>query len=52
MGDMSGEFGEDIFIFLKLCTDPCRARLCIIMLKHDVMAEDEWHDNGQQDLAT
>jgi hypothetical protein len=22
------------------------------MLKHDVMAEDEWHDNGPQDLVT
>ena len=26
--------------------------LCIIMLKHDVMAEDEWHDNRPQDLVT
>jgi hypothetical protein len=24
----------------------------IIMLKHDVMVKDEWHDNGPQDLAT
>jgi hypothetical protein len=23
---------------------------CIIMLKHEVMAVDEWHDNGPKDL--
>jgi hypothetical protein len=26
--------------------------LCIIMLKHEVMAADEWHNNGPQDLVT
>ena len=26
--------------------------LCIIMLKHEVMAVDEWYDNGPQDLIT
>jgi hypothetical protein len=26
--------------------------LCIIMLKHGVMAADEWHNNGPQDLVT
>jgi hypothetical protein len=26
--------------------------LCIIMLKHEVMAVDEWHDNGPQGLIT
>ena len=26
--------------------------LCIIMLKHEVMAADEWHNNGLQDLVT
>jgi hypothetical protein len=26
--------------------------LCIIMLKHEVMAADEWHLNGPQDLVT
>ena len=26
--------------------------LCIIMLKHEVMAVDEWHDNGPQDCVT
>jgi hypothetical protein len=25
---------------------------CIIILKHEVMADDEWHDNGLQDLVT
>jgi hypothetical protein len=24
----------------------------IIMLKHEVMTSDEWHDNGPQDLVT
>jgi hypothetical protein len=36
MGDMSGEY-----------TDPCEMEPWIIMLKHEVMAADEWHDNGQ-----
>jgi hypothetical protein len=26
--------------------------LCIIMLKHEVMSVDEWHDNVPQDLIT
>jgi hypothetical protein len=26
--------------------------LWIIMLKHEMMAADEWHDNGPQDLFT
>ena len=26
--------------------------LSIIMLKHEVMAADEWHDNEPQDLVT
>jgi hypothetical protein len=25
---------------------------CIIMLEHEVLEEDEWHDNGPQDLIT
>jgi hypothetical protein len=25
---------------------------CIIMLKHEVMVVDEWHNNGPQDLLT
>jgi hypothetical protein len=35
-----------------LCTDPCEMGLCIIMLKHEVMVADEWHDNGLQGLVT
>ena len=31
--------------------DPCDMGLCI-MLKHEVMAADEWHNNGPQDLIT
>ena len=26
--------------------------LCTIMLKHEMMVADEWHDNGPQDLFT
>ena len=26
--------------------------LCIVMLKHEVIAADEWHDNRPQDLVT
>ena len=26
--------------------------MCVIMLKHEVMAVDEWHDNGPQDIVT
>jgi hypothetical protein len=33
-----------------LCTDPSNMGPCIIMLKHEVMEADEWHDNGPQDL--
>ena len=25
---------------------------CIIMLQHEVMVVDEWHNNGPQDLVT
>ena len=53
---MSGECrpwrNVDIFSFQELCTDPCDIGPCIIMLKHEVMAADEWHDNGPQDLIT
>ena len=40
------------FLLPGLCTDPCDMRLCIIMLEHEVMAVDEWHHNGPQDLIT
>jgi hypothetical protein len=39
-----------MFSFQELCTDPCDMGLCIIMLKHEVMAADEWQDNGPQDV--
>jgi hypothetical protein len=41
-----------MFSFQELCTDPCDMGLCIIMVKHDLMVADEWHDNGPQDLVT
>ena len=40
-----------IFSFQELCTDPSDMWPCIIMLKHEVMVADEWHDNGPQDLV-
>ena len=39
----------DIFSFQELCTDPCDMGSCNIMLKHEVMAANEWHDSGPQD---
>ena len=39
------------FSFKELCTDPCNMGPCIIMLKHEVMVADEWHDNEPQDLT-
>ena len=40
------------FQLQELCTDPCDMWRYIIMLKHEVMAAEEWHDNGPQDLVT
>ena len=40
------------FSFQELCTDPCSIRPCIILLQHEVMVQDEWHNNGPQDLLT
>ncbi len=42
----------DVVSFQELCTDPCNMGPCIIMLQHEVMAVDEWHNNGPQDLVT
>ncbi len=42
----------DVFCFQELCTDPCNMGPCIIMLQHEVMVVDEWHNNGPQDLIT
>jgi hypothetical protein len=36
----------------ELCTDPCDMGPSIIMLKHEMMAADEWQDNGPHDLVT
>ncbi len=37
---------------LPLCTDPCNMGPCIIMLQHELIVVDEWHNNGPQDLVT
>ncbi len=42
----------DVFSFQELCIDPCNMGLCIIMLQHEVMVVDEWHNNELQDLVT
>ncbi len=42
----------DVFSFQELCTDPCNMGPCIIMLQHEVMVVDEWHNNGPRDLVT
>ncbi len=45
----------DVFSFLELCTNPFNMGPCIIMLQHEVMVVDEWHNNGisgSQDLVT
>jgi hypothetical protein len=43
MEDMTGQYAghRNIFSFQQLCTDPCDMGLCIIMLKHELMAADE-----------
>jgi hypothetical protein len=56
MDDMSGEFAvhgiTGTFSASRKCTDPCDTGPCIIMLKHEVMVAEEWHDNGTQDPVT
>ncbi len=42
----------DVFSFQDLCTDPCSMGPCIIILQHEVMVVDEWHNSGPQDLIT
>ncbi len=42
----------DVFNFQELCTDPWNMGPCIIMLQHEVMVVDGWHNNGPQDLIT
>ena len=53
----SGEYAGpgrngDILIYQDSCTDPWDMGTCIIMLKHEMMAADEWHDNGPRYLIT
>ncbi len=36
----------DVFSFLELCTNPFNMGPCIIMLQHELMVVDEWHNNG------
>jgi hypothetical protein len=47
MGDISGENAghrrTGTFSFQELYIDPCDMGLCIIILKHEVMAVDEWY---------
>ena len=43
---------QGMLSFQELCTDLCDVSPWIIMLKYEVMAADEWHDNGPQDLVT
>ncbi len=42
----------DVLSLQELCTDTCNMGPCIIMLQHEVMVVDEWHNNGPQDLVT
>ncbi len=42
----------DVFSFQELCTDPCNMGPCIIMLQHEVMVVDEWHNNWPRNLVT
>ncbi len=56
MGDMSGEYAGHartgmFFSFQELYTDPCNMGPCIIMLQHEMMVGDEWHNNGSQDIC-
>ncbi len=41
----------DVFSFQELCTDPCNMGPCIIMLQHEVMVGDAWHNNELPDLV-
>ncbi len=52
-GEYAGHARTGMFYsFQELCTDPCNMGLWIIMLQHEVMVVDEWHNNGPQDLVT
>ncbi len=42
----------DVFSFQELCTDPCNMGPYIIIMQHEVMVVNEWHNNGPQDFVT
>jgi hypothetical protein len=50
--EYAGHERTETLSFQELCTDPCDMGRCFIMLKHEVMAADEWRDGGPQDLDT
>ncbi len=57
MGDMSGEYAGHARTGMFSASRNCVQILatwgpCIIMLQHEVMVVDEWHNNGPQDLVT
>ena len=56
MGDLCSEYaghgGTGTFSDSRNCVHLLPTWLCIIMLKYELMVEDEWHDNGPQDLVT
>ena len=51
MGDMSGEYAGHARTGMFSASRNCVQWPCIIMLEHDVMVENEWHNNGPQDLV-
>jgi hypothetical protein len=54
MGEMYGEYAghEKTGTFSTSMNCVQTTEPYIIMLKQEVMAADEWHDNGPQDLIT
>ncbi len=55
MGEMSGEYAghakTGMFSASRNCVQILATRPCIIILQHEVMVVDEWHNNGPQDLV-
>jgi hypothetical protein len=49
---MSGKYGGHGRTGTFSASKYCDMELCIIMLKPEVVAADEWSDNGPQDLIT
>ncbi len=56
MGDMSSEYAgrarTGMFSASRNCVKILATGPCIIMLQHEMMVVDEWHNNGPQDLVT